>query len=87
MKNWFLVFVGMAFADILWAGYFLAVSKKNKNLAAAMSGGIILVGSTVTVEYVHNPALRWSATLGAAFGTYLVLHFNEWKERRESASK
>lgn len=86
-KSVLYVFFGTALADVLWAIYFLTVANKRKYLASFSSGLIILIGSVVTVEYVHNPVLIYAAAGGAVFGTFVVLQFSEWWEKRTNARK
>lgn len=86
-KSVLAVFFGMALADVLWAIYFLSIASKKKYLAGISSGMIILMQSTITVEYVHNPVLRYAAAGGAAFGTFGILFFNDWWEKRKNARK
>ena len=74
------VFFGMVVADIMWAIYFIGIAKGRKWIAGLSSGIIILVSSGVTVEYVHDPRLRWFAALGALIGTVIVMYAEEHKE-------
>lgn len=74
------VFFGMVVADIMWAIYFISIAKNRKWIAGLSSGIIILVSSGVTVEYVHDPRLRWFAALGALVGTVIMMYVEENKE-------
>lgn len=74
------IFLGMTVLDMMWAVYITSVTKKNKSVAFVTAGLLFLINSTVTVEYVHEPSLKYAGAAGAAFGTLLILHFNSHKD-------
>jgi hypothetical protein len=81
------VFLGTALADMIWAAYFVCVSRKHKALAAISSGLIILIGSTITLDYVKDPRLRYFAVVGAVVGTWITLILNEWWDKHNASKR
>lgn len=86
-KAAFMVFLGMMLADVMWAIYFVCVARKHKNIASLASGLIVWIGSTVTINYVHDPRLMLWAVAGAVFGTYMTIQLNEWWDKYNASKR
>lgn len=82
LKTVLYVFFGIAFSDVLWAIYFIAVSKNKKLVAGIASGSIIYISSGVVIDYVNDIKLRYFAAAGAIFGTWIALKINEYYESK-----
>jgi hypothetical protein len=69
------VFFGMLIADVVWTICVISVSDRNIPIAAISTALSIYISSSVTIEYVRDPKLRYAAVVGGVVGTVLVLKY------------
>lgn len=67
---WLVVFFAMIVVDIIWAEWAKACAAKQAGYAATLSAGIVLCGTFVTAEAVHDLWLLIPACAGGWIGTY-----------------
>lgn len=76
-------FVSTFAADFCWALYFRHVADRRPVWAGFWSTSCLMLGSVVTISYVHDPILLVPALLGGFAGTFVVVE----KERRNHAKE
>ena len=75
--KWLWVAVATGLTDVCWTLYVTNAAAFNKIRASFYSVGILLMGSSVVVEYVADRVLVIPAAIGAFIGTWLTLKFKE----------
>lgn len=67
------VFVAAFVLELFVAQYTLAVARQQMQMALLCSALSGILGSLVTVVYVHEPVLMFVAVGGEVLGTYVIL--------------
>lgn len=77
--KYLLVFLAVAFVDIVWTKYIAEVSAKRALRAASWSALIIAMGAFTTLQYVHDNTMLVPAIAGAFVGTFWAV----WHSKQE----
>ena len=80
MIKFILVFITVCFSDFIWSKYIIHVSKGNAISASLYGASTYLIGSLITLTYIHDYKMIIPATLGALLGTYLSVRFFNKKD-------
>ena len=76
----FVVMVSIALADVCWTKYFIETANKNAFKAGTWSALICICSVFAITGYIDNPWLIPSVVIGAFFGTYLTI---KWENRHD----
>lgn len=77
-----MVMLAMIAADICWTMYFLEIERRHSTKAGLWSSAIMLFGSTVTINYVHDTRLLIAAAIGSFLGVYGTIEYKKRKEKK-----
>ena len=87
MNKFFLVFFATAVTDVVWALYIRQTSHGNALKSAIWAALIILFGAFTVVSYVNNTRMLIPAALGAFFGTFATVWWNNRKKPVDKVAK
>lgn len=68
--------------DVLYGYYILAVQKLNAEIAGILSIMIGIISYGGVIKIVDNPWYGVPIVLGGGFGTYFILKWEKWRQKK-----